>query len=69
MGFDIGPIRALNRNQMKATPQLRDLDQSLWLDNITRGLWSSQTHRLYIDDPAVTFPAAAMKIGWQEESL
>lgn len=67
--FDIGPVRAMNWNEMKATRQLRDLGQSLWLGNITRGPRNSQTHRLCIDDLAATFPAAAMQIGWQGKSL
>ncbi len=69
LGFDIGPNRAINRNVMKATPQLHDLDQSLCLDNITLGPSISQTHRPCIDDLAVTFPAPAMQIGWEGESL
>ncbi len=67
LGFDIGPNRAINRNERGATPQLHDLDQSLWLDNITGGLGSSQTHGPYIDDLAVTARAAAMQIGRQEK--
>ena len=39
---------------MKATQQLHDLGQSLWLDNITRGLLTSGTLRRYIDELAVT---------------
>jgi transaldolase len=39
---------------MKPTQQLHDLGQSLWLDNITRGLLSSGTLRHYIDDLLVT---------------
>jgi len=39
---------------MKATRQLHDLGQSLWLDNITRDLLTSGTLRRYIDDLAVT---------------
>lgn len=35
---------------MKRTQQLHDLDQSLWLDNITRGLLTSGTLRHYIDE-------------------
>jgi hypothetical protein len=52
---------------MKTTPQLLDLDQSLCLDNITGGLGSSQTHGLFIDDPAVTARASAIQIGRQEK--
>ena len=39
---------------MKATQMLRDLGQSLWLDNITRDLLRSGVLRRYIDDLSVT---------------
>jgi transaldolase len=39
---------------MKATRQLHDLGQSLWLDNITRQLLTSGTLRNYIRDLSVT---------------
>ncbi len=39
---------------MKATRQLHDLGQSLWLDNITRDLLDSGTLGRYIGDYAVT---------------
>jgi transaldolase len=39
---------------MKTTQQLHDLGQSLWLDNITRGLLASGTLGRYISDFAVT---------------
>jgi transaldolase len=39
---------------MKATKRLHDLGQSLWLDNITRGLLSKGTLRRYIDELSVT---------------
>jgi transaldolase len=39
---------------MKATQQLHDLGQSLWLDNITRGLLTSGTLKRYIDELSVT---------------
>ena len=39
---------------MKATQQLHDLNQSLWLDNITRGLLTSGTLRRYINEFSVT---------------
>jgi transaldolase len=39
---------------MKATQQLHDLGQSLWLDNITRTLLTSGTLSRYIDEFAVT---------------
>jgi len=39
---------------MKPTQRLHDLGQSLWLDNITRGLLSSGTLSHYIDDLSVS---------------
>lgn len=39
---------------MKATQQLHELGQSLWLDNITRVLLDSGTLQRYIDDLSVT---------------
>ncbi len=39
---------------MKPTQQLHDLGQSLWLDNITRGLLTSGTLRRYIDELSIT---------------
>lgn len=39
---------------MKATQRLHDLGQSLWLDNITRGLLQSGALRRYIDELSVT---------------
>ena len=39
---------------MKPTQQLHDLGQSLWLDNITRGLLKSGTLRQYIDELSIT---------------
>jgi transaldolase len=39
---------------MNATRQLHDLGQSLWLDNITRGLLTSGTLKRYIRELAVT---------------
>ena len=39
---------------MKATQQLRDLGQSIWLDNITRELLTSGTLKRYIDELSVT---------------
>jgi transaldolase len=39
---------------MKATQRLHDLGQSLWLDNITRGLLTKGTLRHYITDLSVT---------------
>src|SRR6201988_751574 len=39
---------------MKATKQLHDLGQSLWLDNITRDLLNSGTLKHYIKEFSVT---------------
>ncbi|HXX09968.1 MAG TPA: transaldolase [Burkholderiales bacterium] len=39
---------------MKATQQLHDIGQSLWLDNITRDLLASGTLKRYIDELSVT---------------
>jgi transaldolase len=39
---------------MKATQQLHDLGQSLWLDNITRDLLDSGTLKHYIEELSVT---------------
>jgi transaldolase len=39
---------------MKATQRLHDMGQSLWLDNITRGLLTSGTLRRYIQEFSVT---------------
>jgi transaldolase len=46
---------ACNRGiDMKATQKLHDLGQSLWLDNITRDLFTSGTLQEYIDELSVT---------------
>jgi transaldolase len=39
---------------MKATQKLHEIGQSLWLDNITRGLLTSGTLRCYIQEFAIT---------------
>src|SRR5664280_2945090 len=39
---------------MKATQQLHDLGQSLWLDNISRDLLNNGTLKRYIDELSVT---------------
>ena len=44
----------MNLPQPNATRQLHDLGQSLWLDNITRGLLTSGTLGRYIEELAVT---------------
>jgi transaldolase len=49
---------------MKATQRLHDLGQSLWLDNITRGLLTSGTLRRYIDELSVT--GLTTKVGYSK---
>ena len=39
---------------MKATQKLHDIGQSIWLDNLTRGLLVSGTLRKYIEELSVT---------------
>ncbi len=39
---------------MKATQELHDLGQSLWLDNITRDLLDNGTLKRYIDEFSIT---------------
>jgi len=39
---------------MKTTSRFHEMGQSLWLDNITRGLLTSGTLRRYVDELAVT---------------
>src|SRR6516164_3065332 len=39
---------------MKATQQLHDLGQSLWLDNITRTMLTSGTLKKYIEEFSIT---------------
>ena len=39
---------------MKATKELHDLGQSLWLDNITRDLLDNGTLKRYINEFSVT---------------
>ena len=39
---------------MKATQQLHNLGQSLWLDNITRDLLDGGTLKRYIDELSMT---------------
>src|SRR5262249_27813697 len=53
-----GPVACvaivIGGNPMKATQQLHDLGQSLWLDNITRGMLTSGTLRRYIEEFSIT---------------
>ena len=39
---------------MKASQELHDLRQSLWLDNVTRDLLNSGTLKRYIDEFSIT---------------
>jgi transaldolase len=39
---------------VKATQQLNEIGQSLWLDNITRGMLNDGTHETYVRDYSVT---------------
>ena len=41
-------------NRVRPTAQLHQLGQSLWLDNITRGLLTSGTLKRYIDELSIT---------------
>jgi len=62
---------------MKTTQQLKDLGQSLWLDNITRGLLADGTLRRYISELAVTgltsnptiFDEAIKKSSFYDEAI
>ncbi|MFA6472352.1 MAG: transaldolase [Candidatus Latescibacterota bacterium] len=62
---------------MKATQQLHDLNQSLWLDNITRGLISKGTLFRYITELSVTgltsnptiFNHAVINTGFYNEAI
>ena len=50
---------------MNATQQLHDLGQSLWLDNITRGILNDGTLERYIRELAVTGPTSGIsRPGW-----
>lgn len=48
------PTPAIVGKNIKPTQRLHDLGQSLWLDNITRGLLTSGTLRGYIDKLSIT---------------
>jgi len=50
----VPPVQLRKTIQMKPTQQLHDLGQSLWLDNITRGLLTSGTLERYIQELSVT---------------
>lgn len=62
---------------MKATSQLHDLGQSLWIDNITRDLLDSGTLKRYIDELSVTgltsnptiFDQAIGKNAWYDSEI
>ena len=44
----------VEEESVKATRQLHDLGQSLWLDNITRDMLDNGTLKRYIDELSVT---------------
>ena len=62
---------------MKTTEQLHQLGQSLWLDNITRGLLTSGTLQRYIRDLSITgltsnrsiFDHAIRDTGFYDEAI
>jgi hypothetical protein len=56
-------IDVRSRNDSK----LKDLDQSLWLDNITRDLVGSRTVKHYINELSVTYITTAIRVVRQEE--
>jgi len=49
---------------MKGTQRLHDLGQSIWLDNITRGLLTKGTLRHYITELPVT--GLTTKVGYSK---
>jgi transaldolase len=53
---------------MKATQKLHEMGQSLWLDNITRGLLTSGTLRRYIQEFSVTGLTNSWKKGQDRSS-
>src|SRR5437879_6216862 len=55
-GNEIGTDSTPSRKEitMKSTQRLHDLGQSLWLDNITRGLLTNGTLRRYIGELSIT---------------
>jgi hypothetical protein len=67
--FDTGPVLAMTESEMKMKRQLDDLARNRRLEGISRDMLSSETPRLYLDNPWMTISAAAMQIGRQEESL
>ena len=62
---------------MKPTEQLHNMGQSLWLDNITRGLLTSGTLERYIRDLSITgltsnpsiFDHAIRDTGFYDEAI
>jgi transaldolase len=53
-GHQVGQIDISGEPSMKATQKLHELGQSIWLDNITRGLLNSGTLQRYIREFSVT---------------
>ena len=66
--FDVGPMLAINRSEMKTTQQRDGLGRNRWLDNITRERLSNARHRHSMDEPAVTVPTTVTQIRCPEES-
>ena len=66
--FDVGPMLAINRGEMKTTQQRDGLGRNRSLDNITRELLSNGRHRHSMDEPAVTVPTTVTQISGHEES-
>ena len=53
-GQETTPGTSHARGAMKATKELHDLGQSLWLDNITRDLLDNGTLKRYVDEFSIT---------------
>jgi transaldolase len=53
-GHQVGQIDISGEPSMKATQKLHEMGQSIWLDNITRGLLNSGTLQRYIREFSVT---------------
>ena len=60
--FDVGPMLAINRIEMKTAQQRDGLGRNRWLDNITRELLSNARHRHSMGEPAVTVPITVTQI-------
>ena len=60
---------AMNGDEMKTPQLLNDYGQHRGVEIATRDLWNIRTRMSRIGESAVTFPAAAMQINQQGESL